>query len=314
MAYFLLRRLVQMPATLLLVSVVVFGLTHITPGDPVAFMLGDQSTESDRELLRHRMGFDKPLYEQYFHWMGDVLRGEFGTSVYSGLSVRELLLDRAPYTLTLTLLAMFFAIAVSLPLGIIAARHHNRFLDYLLMIFSLLGMAMPSFVVGLLLILVLAVNLDLLPISGPGDPFHDPVGSLRYYVMPVIALGLVRVAQLTRIVRSSILETQGRDYIRTARAKGLGERQILLRHTLKNALIPVITVFALAFATTLGGTVVIESIFSIPGVGQLMLDAILQRDFPLVQGITVVMALIFIVANLVADILYGLVDPRIKFN
>lgn len=314
MVPYLVRRLAQIPVTLFIVSIIIFSLTHITPGDPVSLMLGDQATEANRDVLRGRLGLDLPLYQQYFRWIGDVVRGEFGTSVYSGLSVRTLLLDRAPYTLTLTILAMLVSIGLALPLGMLAARSHNRPLDYLLMVLSLIGMATPSFVVGLALILILAVNLGLLPISGPGDPFGDPLGSIKFYVMPVIALGLVRIAQMTRIVRSSVLDILSQDYIRVARAKGLSERQVMIRHTLKNSLIPIITVFALAFATTLGGTIVIESIFSIPGIGQLMLDAIIQRDFPLVQGITLVMALIFISANLVADALYALADPRIKYD
>lgn len=314
MARFMARRLIQVPITLFLVSIVVFSLVHITPGDPVTLMLGDQATEKDRAVLRSKLGLDRPLVNQYVTWMGEVVRGDFGTSVFSGQSVRSLLWERAPYTITLTVLSMLVAVAVALPLGILSAKFHNRLPDYALMLFSLTGMALPSFVVGILLILVLAVYTDLLPISGPGDPVHDPLGSLKYYVMPVISLGLIRIAQFTRLVRSSVLDILSQDYIRVARAKGLSEQQVLIRHTLKNSLIPVITVFALAFATTLGGTVVIESIFSIPGVGLLMLDAILRRDFPLVQGITMVMALIFIAGNLIADMLYGLVDPRIKYE
>jgi peptide/nickel transport system permease protein len=311
---YILRRLLQVPLTLVLVSIIVFSIVHLTPGDPARLILGDFATDEDVDAFRARHGMDRPFYVQYLSWMSGVVRGDLGTSINTGESVASLIITRAPYTISLAVSATIVATLIAIVLGILAAKFHNRPIDQIIMVFAMLGMAMPSFVVAILLILVFAVALGIFPIAGPGDPVGDPIGSIRYYVLPVTSLALLRVAQFTRIVRSSMLDVLNRDYIRSARAKGLSERVVVVRHALKNALIPVITIVTLSFAETLAGTVVTEAIFSIPGLGSLMLNAIVWRDFLLVQGITLVVALIFIFTNLVADLLYGIVDPRIRYE
>jgi peptide/nickel transport system permease protein len=289
-------------------------MMHVTPGDPVELMLGDFYTAEDAETLRKTLGLDRPLHIQYLSWLWGAVRLDLGTSIYTLRPITEMLLDRAPYTIILASLSTAVALLIAFPIGIIAARRHNTIIDYLSMVVAMLGISIPNFALSVLLIMVLAVWLDLLPISGPGDPINDPFGSLPYYVMPVIALATARVALISRLLRSSLLEVLKQDYIRTARAKGLAETVVLYRHTLKNAMIPVITIVAISFAYALEGSIAIEFIFSLPGLGSLMLDALNWKDFPLIQGITFVAAIVFILANLVADVLYALVDPRIRYE
>ena len=314
MTKYMIRRLLQVPVVVFFISIIVFSLMHITPGDPVDLMLGDFYTAEDAAVLRHNLGLDRPLYVQYLSWVWGATHLDLGTSVYSLRPITEMILDRAPYTITLASLSMAVALLIAIPIGIIAASRHNTITDYLSMVVAMFGISIPNFALAVLLILTLAVWLDLLPISGPGDPVNDPLGSLRFYVMPVAALGTARVALFSRLLRSSMLEVLRQDYIRTSRAKGLSERIVLYRHALKNALIPVVTIVAISFAYALGGAVSIEFIFSLPGLGSLMLDALLWKDFPLIQGITFVTAFVFVIANLAADVMYALVDPRIRYQ
>ena len=314
MTKYIIQRLLQVPVVLFFVSLIVFSMMHVTPGDPVELMLGDFYTAEDAETLRKTLGLDRPLHIQYLSWLWGAVRLDLGTSIYTLRPITEMLLDRAPYTITLASLSTAVALLIAFPIGIIAARRHNTIIDYLSMVVAMLGISIPNFALSVLLIMVLAVWLDLLPISGPGDPINDPFGSLPYYVMPVIALATARVALISRLLRSSLLEVLKQDYIRTARAKGLAETVVLYRHTLKNAMIPVITIVAISFAYALEGSIAIEFIFSLPGLGSLMLDALNWKDFPLIQGITFVAAIVFILANLVADVLYALVDPRIRYE
>jgi peptide/nickel transport system permease protein len=314
MTKYIIQRLLQVPVVLFFVSLIVFSMMHVTPGDPVELMLGDFYTAEDAETLRKTLGLDRPLHIQYLSWLWGAVRLDLGTSIYTLRPITEMLLDRAPYTIILASLSTAVALLIAFPIGIIAARRHNTIIDYLSMVVAMLGISIPNFALSVLLIMVLAVWLDLLPISGPGDPINDPFGSLPYYVMPVIALATARVALISRLLRSSLLEVLKQDYIRTARAKGLAETVVLYRHTLKNAMIPVITIVAISFAYALEGSIAIEFIFSLPGLGSLMLDALNWKDFPLIQGITFVAAIVFILANLVADVLYALVDPRIRYE
>ena len=314
MTKYIIQRLLQVPVVLFFVSLIVFSMIHVTPGDPVELMLGDFYTEADAEALRKTLGLDRPLYIQYLSWLWGAVRLDLGTSIYTYRPITEMLLDRAPYTITLASLSIALALLIAFPIGIIAARRHNTIIDYISMVAAMFGISIPNFALSVLLILVFAVWLDFLPISGPGDPINDPFGSLPYYVMPVIALATARVALISRLLRSSLLEVLKQDYIRTARAKGLSETVVLYRHTLKNAMIPVITIVAISFAYALEGSVAIEFIFSLPGLGSLMLDALTWKDFPLIQGITFVAAIVFLLANLVADVLYALVDPRIRYE
>jgi peptide/nickel transport system permease protein len=308
------RRLLQIPVTLMFVSVMVFSLVHLIPGDPVHAILGDFATPEAEAALRRNLGLDKPLVYQYVDWMRDVVRGDFGTSLFTGRSVRTMMMERAPYTLTLAIFSTCLAVLIAIPLGALAATFQNRFIDQVAMVVSMFGMALPNFLVAILLILLFAIYAGLVPIAGAGDPFGDPVGSVKYYILPVVALASTPIAHFTRIMRSSMLDVLGQDYIRVARAKGARELHVVINHAFKNSMIPLITVTAIAFANALGGTVIIESIFSIPGLGSLMLHSVVSRDFPLIQGTILVLAAIFIFVNLIADLLYGLMDPRIRFE
>ena len=308
------QRLLQMPVVLFFISIIVFSLMHIAPGDPVELMLGDYFTTEDADKLRRNLGLDRPLYAQYFSWVWGATHLDFGSSFHTLQPISEMIAERAPYTLFLASLSVAFALLIAIPIGIVAARHHNTMVDYTSMVGAMFGISIPNFALAVLLILALAVWTDLLPISGPGDPLNDPVGSIPYYVMPVIALGTAQLALFSRMLRSSLLEVLNQDYVRTARSKGLSERLILYRHALKNALAPVITIVAISFAQALGGSVSMEFVFGLPGLGSLLLDAINWKDFPLIQGITFVTAFFFLLANLIADLMYALVDPRIRYG
>ena len=314
MRKYLVQRLIQMPVVLFFISIIVFSLMHIAPGDPVELMLGDYFTTEDAERLRGDLGLDRPLYIQYLSWVWGATHLDFGNSFHTLQPISHMIVERAPYTIFLASLSVAFALLIAIPIGIVAARHHNTVVDYTSMVGAMFGISIPNFALAVLLILALAVWTDLLPISGPGDPLNDPVGSIPYYVMPVIALGTAQLALFSRMLRSSLLEVLNQDYIRTARSKGLSERLILYRHSLKNALAPVITIVAISFAQALGGSVSMEFVFGLPGLGSLMLDAIAWKDFPLIQGITFVTAFFFLLANLIADLMYALVDPRIRYG
>jgi peptide/nickel transport system permease protein len=313
MISFVTRRLLQLPVALCLISLVVFSLIHITPGDPTHLMLGDFYTAADAERLRARLGLDRPLYEQYLVWLWGAVRLDFGTSFYTHQPIGEMIVERAPYTILLASTSMLLALLIAVPIGILSARYQNSLLDYAFMAGAVFGISVPNFALAVLMILVLAVWLKLLPISGAGNIFEDPAGSVRYYIMPTIALGFSRVALLSRMLRSSMLEVMHKDYVLAARAKGVREHVVVYRHVFRNALIPIITVTAIYFAGSLGGAVAIEFMFSLPGLGSLMLDALSWKDFPLVQGISLVTATVFLLANLAADIVYAYVDPRIRY-
>ena len=308
------QRLLQMPVVLFFISIIVFSLMHIAPGDPVELMLGDYYTTEDADKLRRNLGLDRPLYAQYFSWVWGATHLDFGNSFHTLQPISEMIAERAPYTIFLASLSIAFALLLAIPIGIVAALHHNTMVDYTSMVGAMFGISIPNFALAVLLILALAVWTDLLPISGPGDPLNDPIGSIPYYVMPVIALGTAQLALFSRMLRSSLLEVLNQDYIRTARSKGLSERLTLYRHALKNALAPVITIVAISFAQALGGSVSMEFVFGLPGLGSLILDAISWKDFPLIQGITFVTAFFFLLANLIADLMYALVDPRIRYG
>lgn len=314
MRMYVAQRLLQLPVVLLFISIIVFSLMHIAPGDPVELMLGDYFTTEDANRLRRNLGLDRPLHVQYFDWVWGATHLDFGSSFHTLQPISEMIAERAPYTIFLASLSVAFALLLAIPIGIVAARHHNTMVDYASMVGAMFGISIPNFALAVLLILVLAVWMDLLPISGPGDPLNDPVGSIRYYVMPVIALGTAQLALFSRMLRSGLLEVLNQDYIRTARSKGLSERLILYRHALKNALAPVITIVAISFAQALGGSVSMEFVFGLPGLGSLLLDAISWKDFPLIQGITFVTAFFFLLANLIADLMYALIDPRIRYG
>ena len=298
-----LRVLYTLPVIWLVVSLV-FLLIHLVPGDPILQMLGEGAPVTDVQVARHAYGLDLPLTRQYLNYWEGVLRGDLGPSLRFNQSVTRLIAQRYPYTLQLTLAALLVAILLSLPAGVRSAQRRNRWDDRLLSVVSLFGLSFPNFALGPILILLFAIKLGWLPVSGSG--------SLAHMVLPAITMGGALAAILTRMVRTSMLEEIGQDYIRTARAKGLSERKVVYGHALRNAMIPVITVLGLQFGALLAGAIVTETIFAGPGVGRLTIQAISNRDYNLVQGCILAIGLTYVAVNLLTDLLYSAVNPRIR--
>ena len=312
MARFILHRLVATIPVLLLVTAGVFTLIHLTPGDPIDAMMAESVDASVKERLRRDLGLDRPLYVQYAAWMGRLLQGDLGRSIRNQEPVIENVSRRIRPSLQLAALAMLVSLVVALPLGVLSAAKRNTPIDGVGTTFALFGICMPNFLLALLLIFLFGVRLRWLPISGYVDPLEEPLAGLRSLALPAITLGLALAAVVTRTLRSSMLEALAEDYVRTARAKGLSERQVVVGHALKNALIPVVTVIGLQLGTLIGGAVITEYVFALPGVGRLVVDAVFARDYPLVQGVVLLIAVGFILSNLLVDLLYGWVDPRIR--
>jgi peptide/nickel transport system permease protein len=300
---FVVRRLLQTVFVLVGVSFLSFGVLFVS-GDPALQMVGPDATAEQIEDLRHQMGFDRPWPIQYLDFMSKAVRGDFGVSIRNRQPAFDLVKERLPATLQLSGAALAIALVVALPVGIFSATHHNTAYDSLAMLGALLGQSIPVFWLGLMLILVFGVNLRWLPISGYGEPQH--------LLLPALTLGTYSMARNARLVRSSMLEVLGLDFVRTARAKGLTSLAVNLRHALKNALLPVITVVGLEFGLLLGGAIVVETIFAWPGVGRLMLNAIQGKDYPLVEAAVITLALVFVVLNLLVDLAYAYLDPRIR--
>lgn len=306
------RRVLATIPVLLLVTLGVFLLIHLVPGDPVETMLGESQDPIAKAALRHELGFDQPLYVQYVHWLGNLVQGDLGRSVRTHQTVVDNVSHRLRPTLELSLFAILIALAVALPMATFTATHHNSTIDRFGTGFVLFGICMPNFVLALLLIFVFGVILRWLPISSFTDPFDDPINGIRSLTLPAITLGLALSAVIARTLRSSLLESLSEDYIKTARAKGLSQGAVVGRHAMKNALIPVVTVIGLQLGTLIGGAVITEYVFALPGVGRLVVDAIFARDYPLVQGVVLLISVGFIVCNLAVDLLYSWIDPRIS--
>ncbi len=314
MASYVLRRLLGALLILLGVSVLVFALLHLIPGDPVLAMLGHEADPRAVRALRLELGLDRPLHVQYLEWLGRVLRGNLSRSIQTHESVARLILERFPATLELAAAALLVGVAAGIPAGVVSARWRNSVADYVATSAALFGVSMPNFWLGILLILLFSLYEEWLPPGGHVSFAADPLGNLRYLVMPAIVLAVQIAGVVTRMVRSSVLEVLAQDYVRTARSKGLGERPVFYRHALKNALIPVTTVLGLQLGALLGGAVITETIFSWPGIGKFLVDAIFSRDFPIVQGIVLLVTVFFILANLVVDVAYVYLDPRIRYR
>ncbi|WP_174614591.1 nickel ABC transporter permease [Virgibacillus ihumii] len=314
MLFFLLRRLSLMVIVLFLVSIIVFSLVNILPGDPAMLMLGVEATPESLEALREEMGLNDPLYVRYFDWVAGVLQGDLGYSIQDNSPVMEILLNKIPVTLELTAFAFIIALVIALPIGIISAIRKGTALDYTTTTFALTGVSVPSFWLGILLIYVFAIMLGWFPPSGYVPLSENFWRSLMLMLLPAITLGTRMAAELMRMVRSSLLEVMESDYIRTGYSKGLMEKSVVFGHALKNALIPVITVSGLQLTTLFGGTVIVETIFAVPGLGRLILDSILTRDYPVVQGVVLFMAFSVVIINFLIDILYSILDPRIKLT
>lgn len=313
---YILRRLAQVPFVLVVVTLIIFALIHVTPGDPIQIMLGMDTSPESVDALRKQYNFDKPLPEQYLLWVLGAVRGDLGNSVRQHQPVTKMIADRFPVSFQLALAAMLFALLISVPSGIISAIRHNSWVDYLLTGISIGGLSIPNFALALLLIYAFAVKLGWVPITGVGatKPGQDLWQTILPFILPAIALGTQQTAILARLLRSSMLDVLNQDYLRTAYAKGLSERVVILRHALKNAMIPVVTMIAIQFGYMIGITITIEFIFAIPGMGSALLEAVIARDFPVTQGFTLFMAIFFILANLAADVLYSLLDPRIRYT
>ena len=314
MAEVVLRRLLATVPVLLLVTAGVFALLHLTPGDPVDAMMAESADAGTKESLRRELGLDRPIAVQYAAWMGRLLRGDLGRSIRNGEPVLENVSRRIRPSLQLALLAMAISLTIAFPVAIASAVRHNTGVDRLGTTFALFGICMPNFLLALLLIFVFGVTLRWLPISGYLDPLEEGWSGLRSLILPAVTLGLALAAVITRTLRSSLLEALAEDYVRTARAKGLSEWVVIRGHVLKNALIPVVTVLGLQLGTLIGGAVITEYVFALPGVGRLVVDAVFARDYPLVQGVILLIALGFIVSNLLVDLLYGYIDPRIRLR
>jgi peptide/nickel transport system permease protein len=314
MGQFVLGRLVAIVPVLVLVTAGVFLLIHLTPGDPIDAMMAESVDAGVREELRRQLGLDRPIHVQYLGWMASVLRGDLGRSIRNNEPVIESVGRRIRPSLELALLAMLIALVVAFPLGMLSAARRNTMVDGAGTTFALFGICMPNFLIALLLIFLFGVTLRWLPVSGYTDPLDDPVNGLRSLALPAVTLGLALAAVITRTLRSSLLEALSEDYVRTARAKGVAERRILSRHALKNGLIPVVTVLGLQLGGLIGGAVVTEYVFALPGVGRLVVDAVFARDYPLVQGVVLLIAIGFIVSNLLVDVVYGWLDPRIRYR
>ncbi|MBI1993493.1 MAG: ABC transporter permease, partial [Deltaproteobacteria bacterium] len=306
MKRYLLQRLLLFFPTLLGSLTLVFFLVHLIPGDPVEVMLGETVSSADKEGLRRAMGLDLPIGTQYLRFLQALAQGDLGRSLYQQGGVAELVFSRLPATIELTLSAMAVALLIAFPLGMLAAVKKNRWADRGALLFSLLGLAMPNFWLGPLLMIVFSIGLGWLPVSGRGGPQH--------LILPSFTLGMVMASILIRMIRSSLLEAINEDYIRTARAKGVSERKIWLKHALRNSLLPVITILGLQFGALLAGSIITETIFAWPGIGRLTIQAIQTRDYPLVQGCILVISTSYLVVNLFTDILYRLVDPRVSYG
>ncbi|MDE0100358.1 MAG: ABC transporter permease [Truepera sp.] len=316
MTTYVARRLLDLFIVLLGVSIIVFLMIRLIPGDAVEIMLGANTdiTPERVDAIRRRLGLHQPIVVQYLHWFGGVVRGDLGESIWTGRPVAGEILARLPVTLEVTGLALAFALLVSLPLGVLAARARGGLGDVAVRILSIVGLTLPSFWTGVLMIYFVSLYLPTWPAIGYVPLRHDLLGNLSRMVLPMLAVSLPMIAGLSRILRSSLLEVLRLDYVRTAHAKGLAARMVLYKHALRNALIPVVTIVGVQVGYLLGGVVVIEQVFAIPGIGRLVIGAINERNYPLVQGIILVITAIFVVVNLLVDLTYVLIDPRVEYE
>ena len=310
MLLYIIRRLLQGLLIIFLVSVITFVIMRLLPGDPVQLLLGEGKIKMTNELraaIHAKWGFDKPYYEQYWIWLSSLIRGDFGESlVRPGVPVRQMIVEAAPVTAFLNLISLAIAAAIAIPAGILAGVKRNSFFDYVTAFFSTLGVSLPSFWVALMAIILFAVELNLVPVYG--------LKSWKGYILPVAVLATEQMALLARVMRGATIDTLSQDYVRTARSKGLSERLVVVRHAVRNALLPVITVLGLSIATILSGTIVIETIFAIPGMGRLFIDSLGRLDYQVVQSLVVVFTVLVVLSNLLTDLIYAFVDPRIRLE
>ncbi len=313
MLRYIARRCVSLILVMLLVATLVFFLTRLAPGDPAAIMLGDQATAEDVARLRETYGLDQPVLVQFGLWLKEIARGNLGRSIFLQQPVSSALLDRAELTFFLSFFAVLIAAAIGIPAGIASAVWRGRWIDQIVSAFAMLAANIPSFWLGLIFIQVFAVRLGWFPVAGYGPPDAGFAERLSYLALPAAVLGIVNSALITRFTRASMLDVLGNDYIRTARSKGLSEWRVVIRHGLGSALIPIVTVVGLTAALMIGGAIVTETVFGLPGIGNLVVSAVLRRDYPVIQGALVVVAAIYVLINLAIDLLYAALDPRVRY-
>ncbi len=310
---YILRRVLATIPVMAVVALFVFSLLYIAPGDPAAIIAGDQATPQDVERIRASLGLDRPYLVRFGIWLWDILRGDLGVSIFTNLPVSHMIKQRIEPTLSLMVVTLILAVSIAVPMGVIAAWKQGTIIDRMVMGFAVLGFSVPVFVVGYLLAYVFALELDWLPVQGY-TPIARGIGPwIENLILPSVALGGVYIALIARITRATMLEVLSQDYIRTARAKGAGQRSILFLHALKNAAVPIVTVIGIGIALLIGGAVVTESVFAIPGLGRLTVDAILRRDYPVIQGVVLLFSFIYVLVNLAIDLAYTLFDPRIRY-
>lgn len=304
--FFILKRFLRLILTIFIISTIIFFVIRVIPGDPALVIAGIDASDAEIQTIRVKLGTDVPVSTQYIRWIGNLVKLDLGTSLISNQSVNKLIQQRFPLTFTLALLGIFLGILIAIPLGVLSAVHRWSFWDYTGMVFSQIGMALPSFWLGIILLLLFSVKFPIFPLFGSG--------SLKNLILPAIALGFARAAVILRLTRASMVDELSREYIITARAKGLTEKMIYYKHALKNALIPIVTVTGIQFGYMLGGAIIIEQVFSLPGLGRLFLYAIYHRDFPVIQGGVVFIAIIFSLTNFLVDIFYSILNPKIRIH
>ena len=314
MRTYLLRRLLALVPVALVVATVAFVLIHLAPGDPASVIAGPDASRDDVQRIERQLGLDAPLPVQLVRWYGQLVRGDLGQSIFLRKPVTEAILDRVEPTLLLTLFAIVISVALGVPAGVVSARYHNTTTDQVLMVVALLGVSIPNFLLGLLFILFFSVWLGWFPVAGYSPLEYGWLRTLRSLVLPAFALGLVQSALIARIARSSMLDVLREQFITAGRAKGLGERAVVYKHALKNAMIPTVTIVGISFAILISGAVVVETVFNIPGLGRLVISAVLRRDYPVIQGVVLCIAGLYMLINLAVDLSYLVFDPRVKYQ
>jgi len=311
---YIFKRIFMTIPVMVVVALFVFLLLRLSPGDPAAVIAGDYATAEDVQKIREKLGLSEPIFVQFVTWLGSLIQGDLGTSIFSNKPVTELIAQRLEPTLMLALTTIIFSILVAVPLGTIAAFRAGSWIDRLVMLFSVGGFSVPVFVLGYILIYYFSITWRVLPVQGYRSPFEDGMlPFIQHIILPTLTLSVIYIALLARMTRASVMEVLEEDYIRTARAKGLSEVKILMRHALRNAAVPIVTVIGIGIALLIGGVVVTESVYNIPGLGRLVLDAVLARDYPIIQGLILFFSLIYVLLNLIIDLTYTLFDPRIKY-
>jgi len=313
MLAFIIRRLLSTVLVMAIVAICIFLLLHLSPGDPAAIIVGDNATQVQIDAVRKQLGLDDPLALQFARWLGGVLSGNFGTSIFSHEPVNKLIIQRIEPTVSLAITTLLLAVIMAVSFGVLAAWKVGTWVDRLVMVLSVLSFSVPVFVVGYLLIYLFSIQLGWLPVQGYAPITDGFLAWIRHLILPSIALGLAYVALIARITRTAMLDVLSEDYIRTARAKGVSTGPVLMKHALKNASVPIVTVIGIGVALLIGGVVITETVFNIPGVGRLVVDAISQRDYPIIQGVTLIFSGVYVIVNLIVDLSYTLLDPRIRY-